>query len=913
MTSADVRERESLRAAFAGQYTLERELGRGGMATVYLALDLKHAGRPVALKVLARDLGAALGPARFRREIATAARLQHPHVLSVFDSGETGGRLWFTMPYVAGESLRDLLSRERMLPVPHAVRIAREAAQGLHYAHRQGVIHRDVKPENILLTEDGTTLVADFGIARGADPDASMDSTAEHRLTGSGLSIGTPAYMSPEQAAGDREIDARSDVYALGTVLYEMLAGEPPFTGPTPQAVIAKRMFTTAPSARITRPGVPPALDAVIARALATSAPDRYPTAADFAQALDAAMAAPTSSGESPSAPWGAPAKTATSTGIRSVRRGPVVFSLLVAGAVLVAALMTRSRSRPADGGGNSPASPAAVATPVTRLAVLPFENLGRPEDAYVADGLTDEIRGKLSGVPGLEVIARASSAHYRQSSKSPQEIARELGVEYLLTATVRSEPGRSGRPGRIRVSPELVQVSGEAAPVSRWAQAFDAEVTDVFTMQADIAERVAGAMDVALGGGARARLIEASTRNPAAYDAYLRGEAAAGALTIAEPNLLRSALRYYTQAVELDSSFADAWAARARAAAALYFNAVPTPALASEAKLSAERALTLAPNRGVSHLALGAYYAFIEKDYPRALAAFEGGRRIAPGDVELLTASAAAERSLGQAAAAVRDYRAAAALDPRSASIAARLAFTLFWSRQYAEARAAADRALALAPASAFNMQTRAMVELGRGDLAAARAVIASAPAALDQNTLVAVMGAYWDVAWALDDAGQRRLLALGPAAFDDDRGNWAWVMAQTYDFRGDQARARAYADTARAAYEAQLRETPDDAQRLVLHGLTLAMLGRADEATRQAERGVSLLPLRRDAYAGAYLQHQLARVYLMVGQHDRALDVLEPLFGMPYYLSPGWLRIDPTFAPLKANPRFERLASGR
>src|SRR5690349_1400869 len=250
--------RAQLQAGLGGSYTLERELGRGGMATVFLARDLKH-DRPVALKVLHPELAASLGPDRFLREIKLAARLQHPHILTVHDSGETGGRLWFTMPFVEGESLRDRLRRERQLPVDDALRIAREAAQALQYAHSHGVIHRDIKPENLLLTDDGNTLVADFGIARGRESGG-----GEEKLTDTGLVVGTPAYRSPEQASGDRTLDARSDVYSLGSVLYEMLAGEPPFAGPTMQAMIVKRLTEPPPSVRGARPAVPDTVDQAI-------------------------------------------------------------------------------------------------------------------------------------------------------------------------------------------------------------------------------------------------------------------------------------------------------------------------------------------------------------------------------------------------------------------------------------------------------------------------------------------------------------------------------------------------------------------------------------------------------------------------------------------------------------------------
>ena len=266
------------------RYVLERELGRGGMATVYLAHDLKH-DRPVALKVLHSELAATLGPERFQREIRVAARLQHPHILPVHDSGETAGLLWFTMPYVAGESLRHRLRRQRPLPMDEAIRIAREIAAALDHAHRHGVVHRDVKPENILLTPEGDTLLADFGIARAVDVGGS-----EH-LTGTGFTLGTPAYMSPEQASGELAIDGRSDVYSLGCVLYEMLTGEPPYTGPTAQAVILKRITEPAPSVRRLRPAVAPVVEDALGKALARAPDDRFAAAAAFAEALSGSAA----------------------------------------------------------------------------------------------------------------------------------------------------------------------------------------------------------------------------------------------------------------------------------------------------------------------------------------------------------------------------------------------------------------------------------------------------------------------------------------------------------------------------------------------------------------------------------------------------------------------------------------------
>ncbi|MFL5492319.1 MAG: serine/threonine-protein kinase [Gemmatimonadales bacterium] len=270
--------------ALLGSYVLERELGRGGMATVYLARDVRHE-RLVALKVLHPELAWTLGPERFQREIKLCARLQHPHILTVHDSGEAAGRLWFTMPFVEGETLRACLNREKHLPVNVAVRIATDAARALEYAHQHGVIHRDIKPENLLITTDGSTLVADFGTARAL-------SAETEALTQTGMSVGTPAYMSPEQASGETNLDSRTDVYSLGAVLYEMLAGEPPYTGPSAQAIMAKRFSDPIPRVRRVRPTVPETVEQSVLKSLAPIPADRFGTAAEFAEAFSAPIAA---------------------------------------------------------------------------------------------------------------------------------------------------------------------------------------------------------------------------------------------------------------------------------------------------------------------------------------------------------------------------------------------------------------------------------------------------------------------------------------------------------------------------------------------------------------------------------------------------------------------------------------------
>jgi serine/threonine protein kinase/tetratricopeptide (TPR) repeat protein len=889
---------DALRDALTGRYALERELGRGGMATVYLAHDLRH-DRPVALKVLLPELAATLGPERFQREIHFAARLQHPHILTVLDSGEAAGQLWFTMPFVEGESLRDRLRRERQLPVDDALQIAREAARALEYAHQHGVVHRDIKPENILLTQDGSTLVADFGIARALGGDDG--------LTQTGFAIGTPAYMSPEQAAGDKSIDARTDIYSLAAVLYEMLAGEPPWTGPTAQAIIAKRLSEPPPSLRATRPTVPPAVDEAIRKALAPIAADRFATAGQFALVLTTAERRDSGTAERTVQTTSTPptAERTTLPPSSPTARPPsrrtaaiaLTAGLLIGGGLLFA-------WRRSAGSHDSPAGARVV-------AVLPFENLGDSGDAYFADGVSDEVRTKLGQVSGLEVIARGSSLEYRHTTKRATEIAHELGADYLLTGTVRWE--KSSGASRVRVTPELVDARPGQAARSRWGQQFDASLTDVFQVQADIATKVADALGVALADSTQRRLTAKPTENLAAYDEFLKGEAASQGMTAADPASLRRAIASYERAVVLDSTFATAWAQLSRARSNLYSNGVPSPALGEQARVAAERARALRPRDPELYLALGDYYGTVNPiDNQRSLEAYQEGLRIAPDNAELLGTSGITQWTLGRWNSATVPLTRAAALDPRSANAARRLALTQLFLRHYDAADSAADRAVALAPTNPRMLMYKVMVALARGDLAGARSALHDAASRIDLDALLPYFATYQDLYWVLNDEEQRQVLAMGPSAFDGDRGNWGIVMAELYYLRGDRHQTVVYADSARLAFDEQSRAAPEDAQRHAFLGLALACQGRKADAVRQGQRAVELTPISRDAYLGPYMQLQLVRIYLLVGEPEKALDQLEPLLKIPHYLSPGWLRIDPTFDPLRNNPRFRKLVEG-
>jgi tetratricopeptide (TPR) repeat protein len=452
-----------------------------------------------------------------------------------------------------------------------------------------------------------------------------------------------------------------------------------------------------------------------------------------------------------------------------------------------------------------------------------------------------------------------------------------------------------------VQVVPELIDTRTGAAT---WQQAFDADLTDVFQVQGDIAVRVAGALNVALGAGEQQELAERPTENLAAYDAFLKGEEArrSGGITG-----LSEAVSFLEQAVALDSTFALAWARLAQAHAAAHFS-TPNPAYAEGARQAAERARVLAPDAVETHIALGSYYSNVLVDLAKAREQYAQALRDAPNHPELLVATAFTERSLGRWEESLDLARRARALDPRSAGAQGSIATALLWMRRYAEALTEVDRALALAPSSMSILQGKAMVYLGQGDLGGARAVLAAAPDA-EPTRFVAFTATTWDLYWVLTDEQQRLLLRLSPGAFDNDRGGWGLALAATHFMRGEQARARSYGDSARVVYERALLDSPDDDYLLALHGLSAAYAGRRDEALRDGERSVAIRPASRDGFSGPYNHHLLARTYMILGEHEKAVDQLEILLSVPYFLSRGWLRIDPTWDALRGNPRFERL----
>ena len=857
-----------LRDGLAGRYEIESEIGRGGMATVYRARDIHH-DRPVALKVLHAELAESLGAERFQREIRVAASLQHPHILTVHDSGTTGGYLWFTMPFVEGESLRDRISRERQLPIADAVRITREVALALDYAHRHGIIHRDIKPENILLI-DGQAIVADFGIARALGG-------SNESLTSTGMIIGTPGYMSPEQAAGDRAIDARTDIYSLGSVLYEMLAGEPPFTAATAQAVIARLMTESARPLPNVRSTVSRQLAGAVEQAMAKSPADRPATAGDFARLLESTATMPAA------APAASPRRMSWWAAVGAA----VVIVGVVGGALGV--LWSRTH---------------AARTGDRKIAVLPFENAGSADDEYFADGMTDEVRSRLSTIHGIRVTARASSAQYRRSKKLPREIGRELEVQYLLTGTVRWS--KTNGVNRVRVTPELIEVANAD---TRWSQPYDTVLSDVFAVQASIASKVAEALNVALAPPVEAQLAVRPTSNLDAYDEFLKGEQITGSFSNTNPPTLLQGLEHYDQAVRLDSTFARAWSAIARAQSILSFTS-PTKESVERARVAAEKTLQIAPDRAEARLAMGSYLHNIKMDYEGARQQYLEGLQRDPNNTDLLGALSTVEVTLGKFDDALAHRKQAALLDPRSVNTTRRLAQSYHDLRLFAEEQPAWDRALALAPDNLPIIQAKAIGLLALGQLDSVHALVHAKLATIDTTALLVRFSLYQEMMWTLPGELWPKILNLTVKDFNNDKGHWGLKLGHTYLLLGDTVRGRMFGDSARLDFEARLREFPDRAQLHELLGRALALGGHRAEAIAEAERSLALRETTLDASLRPYVHFQVARILVQSGEYDKALDLIEPLLAMNGSdVTPAVLRLDPTFKPLIGNPRFQRL----
>jgi eukaryotic-like serine/threonine-protein kinase len=704
----------------SGRYAIERELGAGGMATVYLARDLKHE-RPVALKVLRPELSASLGAERFLAEIRLTARLQHPHIVPLFDSGvmeassdhgiESAGQLrpvapsirpspgflYYVMPYIEGESLRMRLEREQRLDVEAMLAIARPVAQALAYAHEMGIVHRDVKPENILLSR-GQPYVTDFGIARA------VTVAGGERLTGTGVAIGTPAYMSPEQALGETTVDARSDIYSLGCVIYEMLSGAPPFSGATVQALIAKRL--AGPPPHLTT--VPGPVDVVVRRSLATAPQDRFATALALADAL-----------------------------------------------------VEAAKQR---------------AAPELSIVVLPFDNLSPDADnAYFADGLTEELIADLSRVRALRVISRTSAMHFKGTTKSLPEIAREVNVRYALEGSVR----RAGT--SLRITAQLIDAETDA---HLWAEKYVGSLDDVFDLQERLSRRIVDALRLTLTPDEHDRLASRDIPDVEAYALYLRATQEMYRLT---ESALDLALQLVERALDRTGPNALLMATAAEITWWLHDQGIrPTPETLERADALATRALELAPDLARAHAAKG-YIEWRRFDAASAVRHLRRAVKLGPGDATVVFSAAYVLGEVGRSDEALRLAERAAAMDPLHWLSHCALAMAHLYAGRFEGAVPHAARMHAIAPEVPAATMWYGIVLLYAGRTDEAAAVFAAGAAPADWGA-VSFIFSFLGAALRRDVAAMRAALDE-PAATEAVRidKELSWMVAAAFAGVGD------------------------------------------------------------------------------------------------------------------------------
>ena len=671
-----------LESALAGRYQIERELGGGGMSRVFLATETAL-GREVVIKAIKPDLAEGLSAERFAREVKLAARLQQANIVPVLSAGDTQGVPWYAMPYVRGESLRARLARGDAVPLPQAVSILRDVARALEYAHSESVVHRDIKPENILLS-GSTAVVTDFGIAKAIATSRTQDGVgASGTLTSVGSAIGTPAYMAPEQVAGDPPADHRADLYAWGVVAWELLAGRHPFTSATSaQALMAAHLAQPAPDLATVREGIPPALANIVRRCLEKDPSRRPSSAAELLAALDEVTT---------------PVPAAAS-GTRPRSTWPLVAAGVVIVAIAAAAAW-RFGTRP---------TAAAPERSFRSIAVLPFESQGGDTaNIYFAEGMADELTTALASVDGLSVAATSSAFTYRGKTVDPREAGRALNVSAVLQGRVR----RAG--SVLRVS---AQLTNAADGLVIWSRSYDREAKDVFAVQDELVREIVGALRITFAGGAGTTAVR-GTRDLEAYDLYLRG---LYFLNQRGAGVARS-IPYFRQAIARDSMFARAWAQLGTAYGFLpIFDLVAPDTTFREARVAIDRALRIDSLSAEAHAASGLVMALTSR-WNEAWAEYQRAIALDPNYAVTYRLALSTLAVLGREADAVTATQALTERDPLSGVTSSVIAMTQLSFGHYEEALASARRAVELDATGALPraMLASAMLAAGHPDSA--------------------------------------------------------------------------------------------------------------------------------------------------------------------------------------------------
>ena len=870
-----------------GDYELLEEIGRGGQGVVFRARQ-RSLNRTVALKVISLGQWASRAHLkRFRREAEAAASLEHPGIVPVYEVGERDGSCYFSMRFVEGGQLDQVTKREPM-SLRHATELIAKVARTVHYAHEHGIVHRDIKPGNILLDAKGEPLLTDFGLARLTEFESTVTRTKEV--------MGTPSYMAPEQAVGNNAaVSSATDVYGLGAVLYQLLTGHPPFAGGTTYETIKLVLDTEPRPPRLLNRKIDRELSTICLKCLEKDPKRRYPSALSLAEDLEHWLK---------HEPIHAKRSGFFTHARKWVRRNPT-SALLVVSLIALAAAM-----------GWNVWKSELMSRPTTKgIAVLPFENLSHdPDYAYFADGIQEEILTRLASIADLKVISRTSTQRYESKPRNLPDIAKQLGVANILEGSVQKTADQ------VRVNVQLVNAQTNS---QLWAETYDRKLTDIFSVESDVAKAVADQLQAELTGREEQALAVKSTTNPEAYDAYLRGLAYTLKTLPTAANAI-AAQKYLREAVRLDPKFALSWALLSYVDARGYItqSLQPTVALCEEARQAADTALTLQPDLGEAVLAKGSYYYNCLKDYDKAVRYFEQAHQLLPNSSRIPQSLAYVARRRGQWDRSESYFNEAEKLDPRNVYLLTQHAATYIYRRRFPEALRKLDEVLNITPDDVDALTLKASIAQAKDDLPRASALLAPLRPGADDSGAVEtqVYQAILERRPASIIPRLKEILANPDPALGYINGGLRFWLGWAQEAAGDHAAAQETWRQARSELESFLKEQPENYTLIDYLALTNMGLGDKGRALALAERGIAMNPVERDAMTGPLPIEILARVAAQMGEPDRAIAALQKLLSVPYAgvvgnipLTSALLRLDPMFDPLRNDPRFQKLCEGQ
>jgi non-specific serine/threonine protein kinase len=860
-------------------YKIIEKIGEGGMGIVYKAQDLKL-DRFVALKFLPQHLTTSDDEKqRFIHEAKAASSLDHTNICNIYEIDETrDGQLFIAMAYYEGAML-DKKIEDILLTIEESIDIAMQNAQGLAKAHEKEIIHRDIKPANIMVTNDGVVKILDFGLAK---------LSTQTKLTKESTTLGTVSYMSPEQAKGE-DVDYRTDIWSLGVILYEMLTGQLPFKGEYESAVIYSIINETQEPVTALRTGVPMELEQFINKCLNKNPSDRYQHVDDLIvdlRQLKEQLTLKTS-------------QTKPETSATKKKSRLFISSLFISILVFISILYFIFFKTTED---------VSSLPERKKLVVLPFKNLGLPEDEYFADGITEEITSRLSEIKQLGVIGRTSADRYKNTGKTINQIGEELGVDYLLEGSVRWEKF-PGKESRIRVTPQLIKVSDGT---HIWTKRYDAILESVFEVQSDIAEKVAKALDITLLGAEQKSISQKPTENLEAYESYFRGYYYQYQRGETEENF-SIAEKMYLKAVGLDSNFVFPYIKLAQINLTYYWQYWDrNKSRLTRTKYYIDKAIEINPDIPEIYVASGMYYYQGFLDYNRALIELENGLKISPDNGEMLEWIGYIKRRQGKFKEAISYLIKSSELNPRSLQNA-EIGVTYLLLKKYEKAEKYVDIAISSIPEDGWFYYIKALIHIFRnGDVKRAFQILKGSLDVVNQQKMYVTYLIFQISILEGKYAEALKMLSDEPA-YIFDAGSYfvpkSQFLAKIYGLQNNKNLEKIYYDSAKIVIESKLTSLPDDPRLHSALGIVLAGLGKKDEAIIEGIRATELLPITKEAWRGFTRELDLAKIYTMVGEYDLAIDKLEYLLSIPGELSVPYIKLDPVWQPLLKIPRFQKI----